>query len=45
MCWFLSGSSICVIWWKTNDWGPEPGQPGCRVPPSVLAEYQQQVAA
>jgi|GEM_PF-1275101 len=34
-----------VIWWKTNDWGPEPGQPGCRVPPSVLAEWQQQVAA
>jgi len=34
-----------VIWWKTNVWGPEPGQPGCRVPPSVLAEWQQQVAA
>lgn len=24
-----------------NDWGPRPGQPGCRVPPSLLATWRQ----
>lgn len=27
-------------YWNTNDWGPEPGRPGCTVPPAVLAETQ-----
>lgn len=25
-------------WWNTGPWGPAPGQPGCRVPPHILAE-------
>lgn len=27
--------------WMDGDWGPEPGQPGCRVPAIVLAEIGQ----
>lgn len=26
-------------YWNTNDWGPEPGRPGCTVSPAVLAEF------
>ena len=26
--------------WHRSDWGPEPGQPGCRVPAQILAEWQ-----
>ena len=25
--------------WLRGDWGPEPGEPGCRVPPSIYEEW------
>ncbi|MGI9169399.1 MAG: helix-turn-helix domain-containing protein [Caulobacteraceae bacterium] len=24
--------------WNTTDWGPKPGQPGCRAPPALVAQ-------
>lgn len=32
---FKTGSGF----WNTTDWGPQPGRPGCTVPPAVLAEF------
>lgn len=28
--------------WLRGDWGPEPGEPGCRVPGPILAEWREQ---
>jgi len=25
--------------WLRGDWGPEPGEPGCRVPPAIYSEW------
>ncbi len=25
--------------WLVNDWGPKPGEPGCRVPPELVEKY------
>lgn len=28
--------------WNRGDWGPDPTEPGCRVPPAVLTEWRQE---
>jgi uncharacterized protein YdaU (DUF1376 family) len=38
---FVSGAR----YWNTNDWGHEPGRPGCIVPPEIIAEFQPQEQA
>lgn len=29
-------------YWNRGDWGPDPTEPGCRVPPAVLSEWRQE---
>lgn len=29
-------------YWNRGDWGPDPTEPGCRAPPTVLSEWRQE---
>lgn len=32
-------------YWNTNDWGNPPGEPGCKAPPEIIAEFEWELTA